>query len=498
MPNWKYLACLVLYFKKAKNMNSNHNFDLMQQVYEYTQEEDYESAYKLIKPAAENGDGDFEHILGVFYRDGKFVQQSFDLAVYWLTKSASKDNSNSQVLLGQIFAFDFGGLGNIDEGIRWLTESAASDNSLACTYLGEVHAKGLKTGTPDYESAAIAFTKGSELGSIESKQKLAYYYSNGLGVTKDERKSFELNLESANGGSVDAALNLAIEYEYGRGTEKDLEQAFHWYSIAAKAGNVIAQHNLGAAYAKGSGTKVDYIEAQLWYLKAASKGSYLSQLCLGQMYEEGQGVGKDFTTALSWYFLAYGENKIPELISSINHVKNQLTTDEIDRAKEMAEEFLTRSKNAEIFDEKTQLEEIDKAIQAYENGRFEEAYAAFFMPAHSGDRIACRYMGIILKYGMGHDQNFAEAAKYFYTSSFSGDVISQHHLAELIDDGLGVEENSQLAFKYYKLAADFKYPPSLNALGVKEGLNNLRSSELLGCCFSICGTSQEIPKNFRV
>ena len=71
------------------------------------------------------------------------------------------------------------------------------------------------------------------------------------------------------------------------------------------------------------------------------------------MYEEGQGVGKDLKTALSWYFLAYGENKIPELISSINNIKKQLTTDEIDRAKEMAEEFLTRSKNAKIFDEQT-------------------------------------------------------------------------------------------------------------------------------------------------
>jgi TPR repeat protein len=161
-------------------MTPDHNFDLMQQVYEYIEEEDYESAYNLIKPEAENGDGDFEHILGVFYRDGKFIQQSYGLAVYWLTKSALKGDSNSQVLLGQIFAFDFGGLGNIDEGIRWLTESAASNNALACTYLGEVHAKGLKTGTPDYVSAAIAFTRGSELGSNESKQKLAYYYSNGL------------------------------------------------------------------------------------------------------------------------------------------------------------------------------------------------------------------------------------------------------------------------------------------------------------------------------
>jgi TPR repeat protein len=61
---------------------TNHNFDLMQKAVEYIHEEDYENAYKLIKPAAENGDGDFEHMLGVFYRNGNFVEQSFDHAVY--------------------------------------------------------------------------------------------------------------------------------------------------------------------------------------------------------------------------------------------------------------------------------------------------------------------------------------------------------------------------------------------------------------------------------
>ena len=85
----------------------NHNFDLMQKAIEYIHDEDYENAYRLIKPEAEKGDGDFEHLLGVIYRDGKFVQQNFDLAVYWLTKSDSKGDSNSQALLGQIFVHNF-------------------------------------------------------------------------------------------------------------------------------------------------------------------------------------------------------------------------------------------------------------------------------------------------------------------------------------------------------------------------------------------------------
>ena len=155
-------------------MNSNHNFDLMQQVYEYIQEEDYESAYKLIKPEAEKGDADFQHMLGIFYFDGKFVEVNYDLSVYWLTKSATEGDSNSQAVLGRIFAFNFGGLGNVEVGANWLQKSADSDNSYACTLLGEVYAKGMLTGEKDYETAAILFTKGSELGSMECKQKLAY------------------------------------------------------------------------------------------------------------------------------------------------------------------------------------------------------------------------------------------------------------------------------------------------------------------------------------
>lgn len=94
-------------------MTTNHNLKLLDEVFELTQVDDYECAHKLIKPEAEKGDANFEHMLGAFYMEGKFVEQNFDLAVYWLTKSALKDMSNSQALLGQILAFNLGGLGNL-------------------------------------------------------------------------------------------------------------------------------------------------------------------------------------------------------------------------------------------------------------------------------------------------------------------------------------------------------------------------------------------------
>jgi hypothetical protein len=52
-----------------------HNYDLMMQVMELMRNDDYESAYKLIRPEAEKGDGDFEHVLGVFYRMGSLLNK---------------------------------------------------------------------------------------------------------------------------------------------------------------------------------------------------------------------------------------------------------------------------------------------------------------------------------------------------------------------------------------------------------------------------------------
>jgi len=230
---------------------------------------------------------------------------------------------------------------------------------------------------------------------------------------QDEHRSFQLNFEAANGVNIDAALNLGIEYAYGRGTDKNFEQAFHWYSIAAKAGNVIAQHNLGAAYAKGEGTPIDYIDAQYWYLTAAKKGSYLSQLCLGQMYEEGQGVEIDLIKALSWYFLSRNTSDNPELISLIQNLEKKLDQTEVAEAKKLASKILETTQTSDLFDKYKQSEVIASGIEAYEDGKFEEALEALKMPALQGNMLACRYTGLMLRFGLGQEPDYAEAIKYF-------------------------------------------------------------------------------------
>ena len=45
--------------------------------------QDYETAYKLILPLAEQGDADAQHNLGVMYKKGQGVLQDYEEAIMW-------------------------------------------------------------------------------------------------------------------------------------------------------------------------------------------------------------------------------------------------------------------------------------------------------------------------------------------------------------------------------------------------------------------------------
>jgi TPR repeat protein len=50
---------------------------------------DYSTAFKLLKPLAEAGDEAAQNNLGILYREGKGVSQSYSDAIKWFQLSAS-------------------------------------------------------------------------------------------------------------------------------------------------------------------------------------------------------------------------------------------------------------------------------------------------------------------------------------------------------------------------------------------------------------------------
>jgi len=70
--------------------------------------QDYETAYKLILPLAEQGDASAQFNLGLMYEDGQGVPQDYKEAVKWTRLAADQGDADAQYNLGQMYYFSRG------------------------------------------------------------------------------------------------------------------------------------------------------------------------------------------------------------------------------------------------------------------------------------------------------------------------------------------------------------------------------------------------------
>jgi uncharacterized protein len=112
-----------------------------------------------------------------------------------------------------------------------------------------------------YEAAAAR-------GDIKAKFSQAIYLDQGVHVSRDRKRAFELYSEAANAGHPIAMFNLAGLYAAGKGdggdgaVEQDFNSARHWYEQAATVGQVVeAAINLGNMYRQGLGVPRDLVKA---------------------------------------------------------------------------------------------------------------------------------------------------------------------------------------------------------------------------------------------
>ena len=71
---------------------------------EALEREDYETAYKLFLPLAEQGDADAQFNLGVMYDEGDGVPQDYKEAFKWYRLAAEQGDAFAQTYLGVMYA----------------------------------------------------------------------------------------------------------------------------------------------------------------------------------------------------------------------------------------------------------------------------------------------------------------------------------------------------------------------------------------------------------
>ena len=124
---------------------------------------DYETAYRLIKPLAEEGIPEAQFNLGLMYEKGQGVPQDYAEALKWYRKAAEQGNAKA---------------------VKWYRNAAEQGNAEAQFTLGRMYDERL--GVPqDFAEAVKWYRRAAEQGFAEAQTSLGVMYFTGQGVQKD-------------------------------------------------------------------------------------------------------------------------------------------------------------------------------------------------------------------------------------------------------------------------------------------------------------------------
>lgn len=92
----------------------------------------------------------------------------------------------------------------------------------------------------EYEKCLEGLLPLAQQGYPLAECQVGYFYSEGLGVTKDMEQAIYWTRRAAEHGDWDAQYNLGEFYETGTGMPQHIQQAQYWYKQAAMQNHDLA------------------------------------------------------------------------------------------------------------------------------------------------------------------------------------------------------------------------------------------------------------------
>ena len=233
-------------------------------------EADPQRAYGIVKGCTSLlSDGEPERLLGSMHLLGQGCEKNIDTALYYLDLSATKGNTQSMMLIGEIYADGKSLVRDTLEALRWYQRAADSGSVRAMLTLAASHRSG--NIVPKDRRAVELYQRAADLGSAEAMCRLGICYETGDGVTLNSQRAYELYSQASEMGFPYAMYLLARCYVSGTYVKQDLPQAAQWFLKGAEAGNKDCCYAVGLMYANGDGVKQDAKEAKKWPPTRGSK-----------------------------------------------------------------------------------------------------------------------------------------------------------------------------------------------------------------------------------
>lgn len=296
---------------------------------------DYETALKLWRPLAEQGDAEAQRSLGQMYDFGRGIAKDEAQATLWYLKAAEQGSAGAQYRLGMTYVYGRKSApDNLAVGLFWFEKAAYQGDINAQRTLGELrefgdfgiprdHAQAVawfrkaagqgdersmlrlisfSTGAGDYAEAAIWSRKLAELGHSSGQYNLGVMYAKGLGLPRDREQALAWLQKAASQHDFNASL--AREYlEHLENPNPPLAPPppdFDAVRRQAEQGNAEAQNRLGILYRDDRSVLKNDAQAVAWFRKAAEQNYAPAEANLADMYSEGKGVPKDQDLFVYW------------------------------------------------------------------------------------------------------------------------------------------------------------------------------------------------------
>jgi clan AA aspartic protease (TIGR02281 family) len=193
---------------------------------------DYATAYRLVRPLADQGNAGAQISLGLMYSKGEGVPQNYTEAMKWFRLAADQGVPEAQFTLGRMYHDGEGVPLDYAEATKWYRKAADQGFALAQSNLGIDYAKG--RGVPqDLAEAEKWFRKGAEQGIAFAQDNLGILYASGQGVPQDFAEAAKWFRKAADQGNTDAQLKLGAMYVMGQGVPQDYVLAHMWLNLAA-------------------------------------------------------------------------------------------------------------------------------------------------------------------------------------------------------------------------------------------------------------------------
>lgn len=196
---------------------------------------DYESALKILKPLAEEGDSQAQITMGLMYDYGHGVEKDPAESIKWYRMAAEQGVPLVQHDIGVKYFQGQGVKQNYLEAAKWWELSASAGIADSQFNLGLMHYRGI--GIPkDYVKAAKLFDAAAEQGHGNAQYSLAVMYAFGQSKEKNYSTALKWFRKSADQNIAQAQFNLGVFHENGYGVSKDINKARVWYQLAADQG----------------------------------------------------------------------------------------------------------------------------------------------------------------------------------------------------------------------------------------------------------------------